>query len=63
MKAAALTSIGIALLLAGCGGGSGPARMRASTPQVPQLRSIDQLRATFNAHETVPRLVVLVAPT
>ena len=64
MKAAALASLGVAaFLLAACGGSSKPAATHASAPPVPQLRSIDQLRAAFNAHETVPRLVVLISPT
>ncbi|HET8528249.1 MAG TPA: hypothetical protein VFL60_05010 [Gaiellaceae bacterium] len=64
MKAALLASIGvIALVLAGCGGSSGSSATRASAQPVPQLRSMQQLRAAFNAHVTSPRLVVLIAPT
>lgn len=64
MKVALLASIGvIALVLAGCGGISGSSATRASAQPVPQLRSMQQLRAAFNAHVTLPRLVVLIAPT
>jgi hypothetical protein len=63
MKAAALASLGVVLMLAACGGASKPSSTRASTSSVPQLRSIEQLRAAFNAHASMPRLVVLVAPT
>lgn len=54
-----------ALVLSGCGGGGShaPAGNHSSAPAVPQLRSMEQLRAAFNAHSEVPRLVVLISPT
>ena len=64
MKAAALATLGVmALMLAACGGSSRTPATRASTSPVPQLRSIEQLRAAFNAHTSMPRLVVLISPT
>jgi hypothetical protein len=61
---AALAAFGvIAVLLAGCGGTSEKPATRASAARVPQLRSMEQLRAAFNARETMPRLVVLISPT
>lgn len=47
-----------ALVVAGCGGGT---HTGAAPP--PQLRSIDQLRAAFDAAPTEPRLIVLISPT
>jgi hypothetical protein len=36
----------------------------ARAPAAPHdLRSIDQLRAAFNAHPGVPRLIVIISPT
>jgi ABC-type glycerol-3-phosphate transport system substrate-binding protein len=64
MKAAAFASLGaVALVLAACGGSSRTPATRASASSVPQLRSIEQLRAAFNAHASMPRLVVLISPT
>jgi ABC-type glycerol-3-phosphate transport system substrate-binding protein len=64
MKPAALASLGlIALMLAACGGSSKTPATRANTFSVPQLRSVEQLRAAFNAHTSIPRLVVLISPT
>lgn len=64
MKAAALASLAvIALMLAACGGSSKPAATHASAQPVPRLHSIDQLRAAFNAHTSMPQLVVLISPT
>jgi hypothetical protein len=64
MKAAALASFSVVvLMLAACGGGSKPSTTGASTSSVPQLRSVEQLRAAFNAHASMPRLVVLLSPT
>jgi hypothetical protein len=63
MKRAPLAAIGLGmLLLAACGSSATPPS-RATTPPVPQLRSMEQLRAAFNARETMPRLVVLISPT
>jgi hypothetical protein len=64
MKAAALASLGVvALMLAACGGSSKTSATRTNASSVPQLRSIEQLRAAFNAHASMPRLVVLISPT
>jgi hypothetical protein len=55
------------LLAAGCGSGGGQPRQseagtnRAASP--PQLNSIQQLRAVFNAASREPTLVVLISPT
>lgn len=52
------------VLLAGCGGSSsGTAAGGSNSHPVPQLRSMAELRAVFNAHEGVPRLIVLISPT
>ena len=73
LSAAALA----AALLTGCGSGrtanvaaSPPAPGAASAPSpsrasgaLTDLRSIDQLRALFNAHPGTPRLIVLTSPT
>jgi hypothetical protein len=66
MRAAALAIICVTtLVLSGCGGGGShePTEHSSSGPAVPQLRNIDQLRAAFNAHSGVPRLIVLLSPT
>lgn len=63
MKATVLAAIAAALVLAGCGGGLRTTAGHASPSAVPQLRSISELRATFNAHPGVPRLLVLISPT
>lgn len=55
---ALLLACTLVVLLTGCGGSSG-----SHTVDVPQLHSIGQLRSVFNAHQGVPRLVVLVSPT
>jgi hypothetical protein len=63
MKRAPLAAISLGmLLLAACGSSATPPS-RATAPPVPQLRSMEQLRAAFNARETMPRLVVLISPT
>jgi hypothetical protein len=55
------------LLAAGCGSGGGQPRQseagtnRAASP--PQLKSIQELRAVFNAASREPTLVVLISPT
>ena len=54
-----------AVLVAGCGGGTHPgAKSRAgqSNP-VTELRSIQQLRSDFEAHDGTPRLLILASPT
>lgn len=64
MKAAALATIAVVgLALAGCGGSAETPATHASAQPVPQLRSMAQLRAAFNAHAALPRLVVLISPT
>jgi|GEM_PF-5801364 len=54
-----------ALVLSGCGGASSRTLVghHSGAQAVPQLRNLDQLRAAFNAHSGVPRLLVLIAPT
>lgn len=61
-----LVAVALAVLSAGCGGGG----TQASTPSptangagVSELKDIGQVRAAFNAHEGVPRLIVLASPT
>jgi hypothetical protein len=62
MKYVALL-VSCALVIA-CGGSSrAPAKPATGGGEVTQLRSIDQLRAAFNAHDGVPRLIVLASPT
>ena len=55
----------LALLGAGCGGGTQTStRSREATRNpVTELKDIAQLRAAFNAHAGVPRLIVLASPT
>ena len=48
-------------ILAGCGAGRNVSS--AGHPAVAQLRSIAQLRHTFDAHAGVPRLILLISPT
>ena len=65
-RLAALLVCAAAVAVAGCGGGgratssSAPATKRDG---VTELRSIGQLRAAFNAHPGIPRLIVLASPT
>jgi hypothetical protein len=64
-RLAVLVTIALALLVAGCGGGthaSGPAP-KAKSDGVTELKDVAQLRAAFNAREGVPRLIVLASPT
>jgi hypothetical protein len=64
-RLAALLAIGLALVGAGCGGGdhSTSSGRAPAGDGVTELRSIGQLRGAFNAHEGVPRLIVLASPT
>lgn len=63
-RVAALAALALALVVSGCGGGGGGrAVSRQARPQVHDLRSVDQLRRSFDAHPGVPRLIVLVSPT
>jgi hypothetical protein len=64
-RLATLLVCAAAVVVAGCGGSpaassSAPAAERGG---VTELRSIGQLRAAFNAHPGVPRLIVLASPT
>ena len=52
----------LVIAVSGCGSGRHTAQ-REQQPAVTGLRSIDQLREAFNAHPTVPRLILLVSPT
>jgi hypothetical protein len=55
----------LALMVAGCGGSHASTSSAPRSPAltIPQLTSIDQLRAVFNAHPGQPRLIVLISPT
>jgi hypothetical protein len=57
--------LALAILAAGCGGGtqSSPPARKAGADRVVELKQIAQLRTAFNAHEGVPRLIVLASPT
>jgi hypothetical protein len=55
-----------AVVVAGCGGASRATSSPAPAAKrdgVTELRSIGQLRAAFNAHPGIPRLIVLASPT
>jgi hypothetical protein len=54
-----------AVVVAGCGGtrASSSSAPAAKRDGVTELRSIGQLRAAFNAHPGIPRLIVLASPT
>ena len=69
MRRLALVAVcAVALAAAGCGAGT-TEPTTSSTPAagrsggVTELRSVDQLRAAFDAHDDVPRLVLLASPT
>jgi ABC-type glycerol-3-phosphate transport system substrate-binding protein len=66
-RLALLAACAIALLGAGCGENkstsSSPATTTAAGNRVTELEDIAQLRAAFNAHPGVPRLIVLASPT
>jgi hypothetical protein len=50
-----------AALVAGCGGGT---RHAVASPRgLPELTSIRQLQAAFDAHPRDPRLLILLSPT
>jgi hypothetical protein len=56
----------IAVLAAGCGATQRSALRTEHAPRtgkVTDLKDIGQLRAAFNAHTGVPRLIVLASPT
>jgi hypothetical protein len=69
MRALSLMAVTIALLVAACGSEPRtdpiPKADRAAPTRagVTELRSVEQLRAAFNAHDGVPRLIVLASPT
>jgi hypothetical protein len=50
-----------AMLVAGCGGSAH--RPAASPRGLPELTSIHQLQAAFDAHPRDPRLLILLSPT
>ena len=63
--ATTLVVCAVAVVVAACGGSratssSAPAAKRDG---VTELRSVGQLRAAFNAHPGIPRLIVLASPT
>jgi hypothetical protein len=54
----------VALLAAGCGGNNQSSSSSGSAkPGITELENIGQLRNAFNAHQGIPRLVVLLSPT
>jgi hypothetical protein len=64
VKGTALVPVAvIALLLAACGGSSKAPTTRTGTSSVARLRNMEQLRTAFNAHTSMPRLLVLISPT
>ena len=63
--ATTLVVCAVAVVVAACGGSratSSSARA-AKRDGVTELRSVGQLRAAFNAHPGIPRLIVLASPT
>ena len=58
-------ALAIAVVGAGCGGRDHATLSAGATKRdgVTELRSIGQLRAAFNAHQGLPRLIVLASPT
>lgn len=66
-RSALLAACAIALLGAGCGGtkhtSSSSTTTTTTTSRVTELKDIGQLQAAFNAHEGIPRLIVLASPT
>ena len=54
-----------AVLAAGCGGGTPPGARSSAAAHTPitELRSIQQIRSDFEAHDGTPRLLVLASPT
>jgi hypothetical protein len=60
-----IVAVVLALVAAGCGGGrpSSPPARDAGADRVAELEQIGQLRTAFNAHEGLPRLIVLASPT
>jgi hypothetical protein len=64
-RLAPLVACAVALLGAGCGEAKRPASPAPAGrhDNVTELRDIGQLRAAFNAHQDVPRLIVLASPT
>jgi hypothetical protein len=62
---AVLIAVALALVGAGCGGGTQakPSPRKPQSNSVTELKDVGQLRAAFNAHDGVPRLIVLASPT
>jgi hypothetical protein len=57
-------ALGVALLAAGCGGTKHTSFPNGSADRgITELKSIGQLRDAFNAHQGIPRLIVLISPT
>jgi hypothetical protein len=53
-----------AVVLAAAGCGSRPHATQTTRQRgIPRLRSVDQLRHTFDAHPGEPRLILLISPT
>jgi hypothetical protein len=63
MKTLAALALTALLVAAGCGGSSPHAAAPSQTKRLTDLRSVDHLRALFNAHAGEPRLILLMSPT
>jgi hypothetical protein len=53
----------LAALAVGASGCGSSVHTSQSKTRIAQLQSIDQLRRTFDAHSSVPRLILLISPT
>jgi len=53
----------LAALVIGASGCGSNAHTSQTNTQIAQLQSLDQLRQTFDAHPSVPRLILLISPT
>jgi ABC-type glycerol-3-phosphate transport system substrate-binding protein len=64
-RLATLLVLPAAVVVAACGAsrGASSSAPAAKRDGVTELRSIGQLRAAFNAHPGIPRLIVLASPT
>jgi hypothetical protein len=66
MRMLVLLACVAALLVAGCGGDERPAGEHpaaAKRPALPELTSMRELQAAFDAHQGEPRLLILLSPT
>ena len=63
--ATTLVVCAVAVVAAACGGSQATSSSAAAAKRdgVTELRSVGQLRAAFNAHPGIPRLIVLASPT